>query len=305
MTWKGYAIKAKLANLDLLVAECTRRATWRVPRYATPGNLGDATGHSGRQSHEDQVTALLTLDAAKALVKLGDEPGFHLWQHPLFDPILVRITSVDLPVSPGVDGYFWATLSLIEHREPDQELFLYPRSPASAQGAAKAAFGGLDDDLDGLGAGIPGAKGEALADAAGAFGDSFGEWSDAFDAVEDGGSTWRDMSRALDGLASAADDLITALEDVEDDIGALVDSCTRGALTVVEAARDAVGALESVADATVVFATTSPTSLYQLMTEAGLTVTDDLLISIMEASDIADPLAIPPGSLVSLPRGAR
>jgi len=301
-TFKGRAVKAVFGGLTILAADVVRRYQWRVKRYGTPGTEGEATHQNGRPSFVDAVTALLTLEDAKALVKLGNEKSFHSWQHPLLDPILGRLENLELPASPGLDGYFAATFQIVEHNEPKQNYAVITLSPQGAKGITDAAFAGLTADMDGL-ADIPtGQDGATFTDAFDDFSGSFDDLGSAFDAVDDGTGSWKDLSRTLDMVTSAADAFIDATRAVVDTIEGTADTLIRDTLTVVDAARTAVDSLQAAADKVVTFVTTAPGDLYGMMLEAGLEITDASLAAIMESTGIVDPLAILPGVSVTIPR---
>lgn len=300
-SFKGYAIRARLGGQDILAADVVRRVQWRVAKSVTPGTKGDSTAHNGRASYVDSVTALLTLADAKALMKLGDSTDLLMWRHPLLDPMFGRLENLSLPVNPGLDGYFMATFEVVEHREPDQQDFLIPSQPAGAKARADAAFANFGADMDGL-ADIPTQDGASLGTAFDTFSDSYGAMGSAFDAVADGTGTWQDLSRSLSTVTDAADSMIGAVRAVEDEIESTADSLIRDVLTVVETARDAVDVLQGAAGGVVSFVTTAPSDLYSMMRDAGLEITDAAVATIMESTGIIDPLAILPGTEITLPR---
>lgn len=302
-SFKKYAVKCQLDSLEFRVAECTRRVSWRLKKYGTPGTQGDTTHQNGRHSYVDSVVALMTIPEIKELVKLGDQKDFCTWQHPLLDPIFGRVENVDLPASPAMDGYVLATFQIVEHHEPNERPLraINVTLGPGAKARAASAFADLATDMDGI-ADIPGVDGDVLSGSWDSFGDAFGGLDSTFDAVLDGTGSWQDLSRSLDSVVSAGDSLISAVRAVESTIESTADSIIRGVYAVTETARDAVDTAKSLAGDVVTFVTTAPSDLYSMMRDAGVEITSDAVASVMESAGIVDPLAILPGTTVSLPR---
>ncbi len=303
--WKPYAVQATLQTMPLLVRSCTRGYRWRLSTHGTPGTKGDAKRKHGRESIVDQVACLLTVPEVAQLVALADREDPLLWTHPLLPPINGHIENLDIPAENSVYGYFVASFQVVEafDRQVTQTRQPGTGSAAAAQAKAGALFADWLADYDDLDTIPTDNKGADFTTAASGLTTAFASVDGVFNDLADpiGDSSWRDLSRSLDTFTATVDTFVDAAREIESDLGVAAYSLQSAPLLIRETIADAVEALKTPAQTVASFVTTEPADLFSMMMEAGIDVTEDAVVSLMEDNNLPDPFNIPAGSVVAIP----
>jgi hypothetical protein len=294
-------MQAHIDNMPVLCIRVDRGYDWRISVHGTPGQKGGHLQHHGRQPIVDNVTLLLTVPEIPKLEALADKPDTKIWTHPLLKQLIGQIENLSIPAEPGLYGYFMATLTFKEDRQPpSQTLNLGTISASSSRSQAAGIFDNLQTDMDGLDD-IPTSDGQAFT---GAFDDLSGAYSDiddAFGEMINGDGTWRDLARELDQLESSAGVFVDAARLVEESVGAASRSIQAAPYLLTNVVREAVDAARQPAVAVAKFVTAGPSDLFSMMADAGIAVSDAAVATLMADNGINDVFYIPPGETITIP----
>jgi hypothetical protein len=299
--WRKYAVQAHIDNMPVLCLRVDRNYDWRISEHGTPGQKGGHLQHHGRDPITDNVTLLLTVPEIPKLEALADKPGPKIWTHPLLKQISGQIENLAIPAETNLYGYFMATLSFTEGRQPpSQTLDLGTISVSASRSQAAGIYDDLQTDMDGLDD-IPTSDGQAFT---GAFDDLSGAYNDvdsAFGDMIDGDGTWRDLARELDSLESSAAAFVDAARLVEESVGAASRSIQAAPYLLTNVVREAVDAARQPAVAVAKFVTAGPSDLFSMMADAGIAVSDAAVSALMADNGINDVFYIPPGETITIP----
>lgn len=307
--WKPYAVQATLGTMKLLVQSCSRGYRWRLSTHSTPGTKGDLKRKHGRESIVDQVQVLLTVPEVDQFVQLADREAPLSWNHPLLQPITGHVENLDLPAETNIYGYFRASFQVVQAYEPNAVSQTQPGvTTATSQAKASSLFNDLLDGLDEIPDGdIPtNNAGTAFTTAAGDLGEAFGAMDSVFDTIVDpvGDGTWRDLSRSMDTFVTAADAFVEATREIEDSLGSLAYEFERIPSLITETIGEAIETLKTPEGIIASFITQNPSDLFSMMAEAGMEVTEENIVALMEDNGITDPFNIAPGLTISIPVAA-
>jgi hypothetical protein len=252
----------------------------------------------------DQVTVLLTVPESKKLEAIGDATTVKTWTHPLLKQIECRMTDLNIPAQPTLWGYFLATFTLKQHYDPNTKTLATQNiSAQSSKKKAKSIFDDMSTDLNGLDS-IPGQTGTDLTSALSSMTEAFegdGGILDVFDQIDDATASWRDLSRSLDVFSGTVGTFVDSVRAAEEFIGDVSYDIQRAPLLVTQTVRNAVDNAKSAAVEAATFTVNSTASLFNMMVDAGVELTEEAISTIMLDSGIDDPLMVQPGTVVIIP----